>query len=291
MGDGRRGWRLCIPGRINWCLWRSGCYLCWYHCCSRRRGRLGRIFGFLTCFFCGLSCADFSSWSTVRTMIFTVLDTSPDSRPAAVGDGPAPAFLPFSAPDPLLGDPELPISLRGTSGTRDGEMAATAALTSVCSVGSAAHTYGQQHRASTNRAHSRRHVVIIVSVVVQRCGADLHSEGHGEQQGRREVQQTHTEGTPRTTHRWKRKKQTGAAHKAPPHAHTARAVRCVCTPHGGCAHTRGGAAHTATQKQSNNEKKKIPAHHVNCWSTGIAANIHHKAACYVVFAVCCYNNE
>ncbi|ESS61664.1 hypothetical protein TCDM_10732 [Trypanosoma cruzi Dm28c] len=129
-------------------------------------------------------------------MIFTVLDTSPDSRPAAVGDGPAPAFLPFSAPDPLLGDPELPISLRGTSGTRDGEMAATAALTSVCSVGSAAHTDGQQHRASTSRAHSRRHVIIIVSVVIQWCGADLHSEGHGEQQGRREMRQTHTEGTP-----------------------------------------------------------------------------------------------
>ncbi|EKF28140.1 hypothetical protein MOQ_008122, partial [Trypanosoma cruzi marinkellei] len=54
------------------------------------------------------------------------------------------------------------------------------------------------HRASTNRAHSRRHVVIILSVVVQWCGADLHSEGRGEQQGRREVRQTHThtEGTP-----------------------------------------------------------------------------------------------
>ncbi|KAF5222515.1 hypothetical protein ECC02_004320 [Trypanosoma cruzi] len=41
-------------------------------------------------------------------------------------------------------------------------------------------------------------------------------------------------------------------------------------------HTRGGAAHTATQKQSNNLKKEIPAHHVDCWSTGIAANIHHN---------------
>ncbi|ESS70160.1 hypothetical protein TCDM_00915 [Trypanosoma cruzi Dm28c] len=46
------------------------------------------------------------------------------------------------------------------------------------------HTDEQQHRASTNRAHSRRLVIIIVSVVVQWCGADLHSEGHGEQQGR-----------------------------------------------------------------------------------------------------------
>ncbi|EKF26399.1 hypothetical protein MOQ_009909, partial [Trypanosoma cruzi marinkellei] len=61
---------------------------------------------------------------------------------------------------------------------------------------SVAHTDGQQHRASTNRAHSRRHVIIIVSVVVRWCGADLHSEGHGEQQERREVRQTHTEGTP-----------------------------------------------------------------------------------------------
>ncbi|EKF29272.1 hypothetical protein MOQ_006953 [Trypanosoma cruzi marinkellei] len=60
---------------------------------------------------------------------------------------------------------------------------------------SSAHTDGQMHRASTNRAHSRRHV-IIVNVLVQWCGADLHSEGHGEQQGRREVRQTHTEGTP-----------------------------------------------------------------------------------------------
>ncbi|RNC32032.1 ubiquitin-like protein [Trypanosoma cruzi] len=43
------------------------------------------------------------------------------------------------------------------------------------------------------------------------------------------------------------------------------------------AHTRGGAAHTATQKQSNNKKEKIPAHHVNYWSTGSLANIHHKS--------------
>ncbi|KAF5215848.1 hypothetical protein ECC02_011434 [Trypanosoma cruzi] len=41
-------------------------------------------------------------------------------------------------------------------------------------------------------------------------------------------------------------------------------------------HTRGGAAPTATQKQSNNGKKEIPAHHVDCWSTESAANIHHK---------------
>ncbi|KAF5222514.1 hypothetical protein ECC02_004319 [Trypanosoma cruzi] len=77
----------------------------------------------------------------------------------------------------------------------------------------AAHTDGQQHRASTNRAHSRRHV-IIVSVVVQWCGADLHSEGHGEQQGRREVRQTHTEGTPH--------EERAAARHAPYAAHHAR---------------------------------------------------------------------
>ncbi|EKG06635.1 hypothetical protein TCSYLVIO_002254, partial [Trypanosoma cruzi] len=132
----------------------------------------------------------------------------------------------------------------------------------VVAASSETHTDEQQHRASTNRAHSRRHVIIIVSVVVQWRGADLHSEGNGEQQGRREVRQTHTEGTPHEeraaarhapyaahhaqhtlqstaahthspaatpTHRWKREKQTGAAHKAPPHAHTARAVRRVCT--------------------------------------------------------------
>ncbi|KAF5214905.1 hypothetical protein ECC02_012460 [Trypanosoma cruzi] len=140
-----------------------------------------------------------------------------------------------------------------------------------------AHTDGQQHRTSTSRAHSRRHVVI-VSVFVQWCGADQHSEGNGEQQGRREVRQTHTQRahhmrrgqqpgmhrTPHTTHtthdthsnprqqahththspaatpthRWKREKQTGAAHKAPPHAHTARAVRRVGTPHEGYANTQ-----------------------------------------------------
>ncbi|EKG08580.1 hypothetical protein TCSYLVIO_000269, partial [Trypanosoma cruzi] len=66
----------------------------------------------------------------------------------------------------------------------------------VAAASSSAHTDGLQQKASTNRAHSRRHVIIIVSVVVQWCGADLHSEGNGEQQERREVQQTHTEGTP-----------------------------------------------------------------------------------------------
>ncbi|KAF5217202.1 hypothetical protein ECC02_009928 [Trypanosoma cruzi] len=155
----------------------------------------------------------------------------------------------------------------------------------------AAHTDGQQHRASTNRAHSRRHVVIIVSVVVQWCGADLHSEGHGEQQGRREVRQTHTEGTPheergqqpgmhRTphtthdthsnprqhahthspaaapTHRWRGEKQTGAAHKAPPHAHTARAVRRVCSPHGGCAHTQEEVQRSQQHKSKITIKKR-----------------------------------
>ncbi|EKF30709.1 hypothetical protein MOQ_005473 [Trypanosoma cruzi marinkellei] len=151
-----------------------------------------------------------------------------------------------------------------------------------------AHTQRQQHRASTNRAQSRRHV-IIVSVVVQWCGADPHSEGHGEQQGRREVRQTHTEGTPHEeraaarhapyaahharhtlqsttpTHRWKRKKQTGAAHKAPPHAHTARAVRRACTPHGGYADTQE-EVHLPQQHKIKVTIKigMIPAHHVDC---------------------------
>ncbi|KAF5216706.1 hypothetical protein ECC02_010499 [Trypanosoma cruzi] len=151
----------------------------------------------------------------------------------------------------------------------------------------------QQHRASTNRAHSRRHVIIIVSVVVQWCGADLHSEGHGEQQGRREVRQTHTQRahhmrrgqqpgmhrTPHTTHdthtnprqqahthspaatpthRWKREKQTGAAHKAPPHAHTARAVRRVCTPHGGYAHTQEEVQRPRQHKSKVTIKKNDP---------------------------------
>ncbi|RNC32375.1 hypothetical protein TcCL_Unassigned05015, partial [Trypanosoma cruzi] len=91
----------------------------------------------------------------------------------------------------------------------------------------ATHNNGQQHRASTSRAHSRRHVVIIVSVVVQWCGADLHSEGHGEQQGRREVRQTHTEGTPH--------EERAAARHAPYAAHHARQ-----TPRPQHQHTDGG---------------------------------------------------
>ncbi|RNC51402.1 mucin-associated surface protein (MASP) [Trypanosoma cruzi] len=162
------------------------------------------------------------------------------------------------------------------------------------------HTDGQQHRASTNRAHSRRHV-IIVSVVVRWCGADLHSEGHGEQQGRREVRQTHTEGTPHEeraaarhapyaahharhtlqstatnththspaaapTHRWKRENQTGAAHKAPPHLNTARAVRRVGTPHGGCAHTQEEVQRTQQHKSKVTIKRERSPH--TTWIVG-----------------------
>ncbi|ESS61285.1 hypothetical protein TCDM_11129 [Trypanosoma cruzi Dm28c] len=158
---------------------------------------------------------------------------------------------------------------------------------------SAAHTDGQQYRTSTNRAHSRRHVVIIVSVVVQWCGADLHSEGHGEQQGRREVRQTHTEGT---LH-----EERAAATHAPYAAHHARhTLRSTATgthtqpcrstntqmeegeanrsgTQGSTACTQGEsgpscrhpsrrvrthkrivAAHTAAQKQSNNKKRRSP---------------------------------
>ncbi|EKF31149.1 hypothetical protein MOQ_005018, partial [Trypanosoma cruzi marinkellei] len=83
------------------------------------------------------------------------------------------------------------------------------------------HTDGQQHRASTNRAHSRRHV-IIVSVVVQCCGADLHSEGHGEQQGRREVRQTHTQRAHRGHTEGTPHEERAAARRAPYAAHHAR---------------------------------------------------------------------
>ncbi|KAF5219590.1 hypothetical protein ECC02_007427 [Trypanosoma cruzi] len=154
------------------------------------------------------------------------------------------------------------------------------------------HKDGQQHRASTNRAHSRRHVVIIVSVVFQWCGADLHSEGHGEQQGRREVRQTHTEGTPHeeraaarhapyAAHHARHTLQSTAARThthtvLPQHQHTdgrgrsqqerhtrlhrmhIRRERSV-VPHPSRrvrTHTRGGAAPTATEKQSNNKKRR-----------------------------------
>ncbi|ESS60700.1 hypothetical protein TCDM_11755 [Trypanosoma cruzi Dm28c] len=147
-------------------------------------------------------------------------------------------------------------------------------LGSASSVDSAAHTDEQQHRASTNRAHSRRHVIIIVSVVVQWCGADLHSEGHGEQQGRREVRQTHTERTPH--------EERAAATHAPYAAHHAqhtdgggrskqerhtrlhrmcirRERSVVPAPSRRVrTHTGRGAAHTATQRQTNNKRRSDP---------------------------------
>ncbi|KAF5215300.1 hypothetical protein ECC02_012029 [Trypanosoma cruzi] len=93
----------------------------------------------------------------------------------------------------------------------------------------------------------------------------------------RQQAQTHTHSLAATpTHRWKREKKTGAAHKAPPHVHTARAVRRVCTPHGGYAHTKEEMQRTQQHKSKVTIKKEIPAHHADCWSTGSAANIQHK---------------
>ncbi|ESS63064.1 hypothetical protein TCDM_09187 [Trypanosoma cruzi Dm28c] len=60
------------------------------------------------------------------------------------------------------------------------------------------------------------------------------------------------------THRWKREKQKGAAHKAPPHAHTARVVRRVGTPHGGYAHTQEEAQRTQQQKSKVTTKRSDP---------------------------------
>ncbi|KAF5215055.1 hypothetical protein ECC02_012295 [Trypanosoma cruzi] len=175
------------------------------------------------------------------------------------------------------------------------------------------------------RAHSRRHV-IIVSVVVQWCGADLHSEGHGEQQGRREVRQTHTESTPHeeraaarhapyAAHHARHTLQSTAAgthtHTAlPQHQHTdgrgrskqerhtrlqrmyiRRERSVVSAPLTEGAHTHKKVQRTQQHKSKVTIQKEIPAHHVDCWSTGSAANIHHKAACYPVLVVCCYNNE
>ncbi|KAF5218003.1 hypothetical protein ECC02_009121 [Trypanosoma cruzi] len=91
-------------------------------------------------------------------------------------------------------------------------------------------------------------------------------------------QQAHTHSPAATpTHRWKREKQTGAAHKAPPHAHTARAVRRVGTPHGGYAHTHEKVQRTKQHKSKvKTIKRIISAHRVNSFSTGSAANIHQK---------------
>ncbi|KAF5215871.1 hypothetical protein ECC02_011416 [Trypanosoma cruzi] len=102
----------------------------------------------------------------------------------------------------------------------------------------------------------------------------------------RQQAHTHTHSPAATpTHRWKREKQTGTAHKAPPHAHTARAVRRVCTPHGGYAHTQEDVQRTQQHKSKVTIKKKeILALHVDCWPTRSAANIYHKN-CSVVFGL------
>ncbi|RNC36717.1 hypothetical protein TcCL_Unassigned00275, partial [Trypanosoma cruzi] len=145
------------------------------------------------------------------------------------------------------------------------------------------------------QAHSRRHVIIIVSVVVQWCGADLHSEENGEQQRRREVRQTHTEGKPhktreqqpgvhrtphtthdthsnprqqahtnthshaaRTTHRWRRERPARAAHKAPPHVlHMAKAS-VVSAPLTDGLHAKVEAQRPQQQKSNETRKKQSP---------------------------------
>ncbi|KAF5218120.1 hypothetical protein ECC02_008988 [Trypanosoma cruzi] len=211
-----------------------------------------------------------------------MLDNTPDPPPATAETGlcNAPALSGFASVSGVETEELLPVlcTCACVSSSLGTPVSATTAV---------GQKRSQQHRASTNRAHSRRHV-IIVSVVVQWCGADLHSEGHGEQQGRREVRQTHTEGTPH--------EERAAARHAPYAAHHARHTlqstaaahtHTVLTQHqhtqkeegeanrsgtqgstacthgeGGPScrhpsqrvrtHTRGGAAHTATQKQSNN---------------------------------------
>ncbi|EKG06169.1 hypothetical protein TCSYLVIO_002743 [Trypanosoma cruzi] len=155
---------------------------------------------------------------------------------------------------------------------------------------SSLHTDGQQHRASTSRAYSRRHV-IIVSVVIQSCGAYLHSEGHGEQQGRREVRQTHTQRanhmrreqqpgmhrTPHTTH----DTHSNPRQQAHTHTHTdgrgrskqeqhtrlhrmhirrERSVVSAPLTESTHTHTRIDAAHTATQKAKATIKGKMSPH-------------------------------
>ncbi|KAF5215868.1 hypothetical protein ECC02_011413 [Trypanosoma cruzi] len=75
----------------------------------------------------------------------------------------------------------------------------------------------------------------------------------------RQQAHTHTHSPAATpTHRWKREKQTGAAHKAPPHAHTARAVRRVGTPHGGYAHTKKEVQRTQQHKSKVTKKRGSP---------------------------------
>ncbi|KAF5215111.1 hypothetical protein ECC02_012221 [Trypanosoma cruzi] len=232
-------------------------------------------------------------------------------------DVPSPSTFPETAPDPGRGDPDGPVSSCGfpdaSDGGADGGLPPLPPVTTSVDCVSDAHTERQQHRASTNRAHSRRHVVIIVSVVVQWCGADPHSEGHGEQQGRREVRQTHTQRahhmrrgqqpgmhrTPHTTHDThsnpRQQAHTHSPAATPTHTdgrgrskqerhtrlhrmHIRRERSVVSAPltEGTHTHKRIVAAHTATQKQSNNKKGEIPAYHADCWSMGSAAKIHHK---------------
>ncbi|KAF5214967.1 hypothetical protein ECC02_011567 [Trypanosoma cruzi] len=84
---------------------------------------------------------------------------------------------------------------------------------------------------------------------------------HNTHSNPRQQAHTHTHSpAATTTHRWKREKQTGAAHKAPPHAHTARAVRRVGTPHGGYAHTQEEVQRTQQHKSKVTIKKERSPH-------------------------------
>ncbi|KAF5217538.1 hypothetical protein ECC02_009595 [Trypanosoma cruzi] len=147
---------------------------------------------------------------------------------------------------------------------------------------SVTHTEGQQHRASTSRAHSRRHVIIVsvsfsgVELICtvrdmesnrgdERCGRHTQRAHHmrrGQQPGMhrtphtthdthsnpRQQAHTHTQPCRNTNTQMEEEKQTGAAHKAPPHVHTARAVRRVGTPHGGYAHKQEEVQRTQQHK-------------------------------------------
>ncbi|KAF5215773.1 hypothetical protein ECC02_011504 [Trypanosoma cruzi] len=60
------------------------------------------------------------------------------------------------------------------------------------------------------------------------------------------------------------------------HIRRERSVVSAPLTEGTHTHKRRRSAHSNPKNQSNYKKREIPAHHVDCWSTGSAANIHHK---------------
>ncbi|KAF5217536.1 hypothetical protein ECC02_009593 [Trypanosoma cruzi] len=193
--------------------------------------------------------------------------------------------------------PKALFSGPGASGDGGSPEPPGSASTAVTHTDARAAAQGEHQQGAQQTARHHR------ECVVRWCGADLHSEGNGEQQGRREVRQTHTEGKPHEERAAARHAPYAAHHArhtlqstaAGTHTHTqpcrntntqmeeGEANRSgtqgsTARTHGesgpSCRHpsrrvrtqTGGGAAHTATQKQSNHNKKERSPH--TTWIVG-----------------------